>query len=138
MKNCIGTVTSCGNSTINMRITASARRNGHTAFTIRSIFIFPALQATFSTVPTGGVRSPITVIKINTTPKYATSIPAAFTAGRSTGVRIIIVGVTSIEVPTKITRQDSELAQMLMTRHLTRHRTEKEKLLERYPDYFVV
>lgn len=37
-----------------------------------------------------------------------------------------------------ITRQDSELAQMLMTRHLTRHRTEKEKLLERYPDYFVV
>lgn len=37
-----------------------------------------------------------------------------------------------------ITRQDSELAQMLMTRHLTRHRTEKEKLLERYPDYFVI
>lgn len=37
-----------------------------------------------------------------------------------------------------ITRQDSELAQMLMTRHLTRHRTEKEKLLERYPDYFIV
>ena len=75
---------------------------------------------------------------INTTPKYATSIPAAFTAGRSTGVRIIIVGVTSIKVPTKITRQDSELAQMLMTRHLTRHRAEKEELLERYPDYFVV
>lgn len=36
-----------------------------------------------------------------------------------------------------ITRQDSELAQMLMTRHLTRHRSEKEELLERYPDYFV-
>lgn len=36
-----------------------------------------------------------------------------------------------------ITRQDSELAQILMTRHLTRHRAEKEELLERYPDYFI-
>lgn len=36
-----------------------------------------------------------------------------------------------------ITRQDYEMAEMLMTRHLTRHRTEKSELLERYPEYFV-
>ena len=67
------------------------------------MLIFPAPQATFNTVPTGGVSKPKTVIKINTTPKYATSIPAAFTAGSNTGVRIIMVGVTSMEVPTKST-----------------------------------
>ena len=67
------------------------------------MLIFPAPQATFNTVPTGGVSKPKTVIKINTTPKYATSIPAAFTAGSNTGVRIIMVGVTSMEVPTRST-----------------------------------
>lgn len=36
-----------------------------------------------------------------------------------------------------ISRQDSELAEMLMTRHLTRHRVEKSDLLKLYPDYFV-
>lgn len=35
-----------------------------------------------------------------------------------------------------IKRKDSELAEMLMTRHLTRHRLEKTELLEQYPDYF--
>lgn len=35
-----------------------------------------------------------------------------------------------------IKRKDAELAQMLMTRHLTRHRLEKSELLQRYPDYF--
>ena len=72
-------------------------------FTILSMLILPAPQATFNTVPTGGVSKPKTVIKINTTPKYATSIPAAFTAGSNTGVRIIIVGVTSMDVPTRST-----------------------------------
>lgn len=36
-----------------------------------------------------------------------------------------------------ISRGDSELAEMLMTRHLTRHRVEKSDLLKLYPDYFV-
>lgn len=36
-----------------------------------------------------------------------------------------------------VTRQDSEMAQMLMTRHLTRHRTEKSGLLDMYPEYFI-
>lgn len=36
-----------------------------------------------------------------------------------------------------ITRKDEEMAEMIMTRHLTRHRTEKAELLERYPDYFI-
>lgn len=36
-----------------------------------------------------------------------------------------------------IGRHDSELAQMLMTRHLTRHRVEKSELIKLYPDYFV-
>lgn len=35
-----------------------------------------------------------------------------------------------------ITRHDYEMAKMLMTRHLTRHLTEKEKLIATYPDYF--
>ena len=81
----------------------SANKKGQMDFTMRSMLILPAPHATFNTVPTGGVNNPITVIKINTTPKYATSIPAAFTAGSKTGVQIIIVGVTSIEVPTNKT-----------------------------------
>ena len=40
---------------------------------------------------------------MNTTPKYTTSMPAALTAGSRTGVNIIIVGVTSIDVPTSRT-----------------------------------
>ena len=35
-----------------------------------------------------------------------------------------------------IGRRDSELAEMLMTRHLTRHRVEKSELVKRYPGYF--
>ena len=35
-----------------------------------------------------------------------------------------------------IGRRDSELAEMLMTRHLTRHRVEKSELVKRYPCYF--
>jgi hypothetical protein len=68
-KNAAGTVTKGGNSIKSRRMITSASRNGHTAFTILSILIFPALHATFSTVPTGGVRSPITVFNMNTTPK---------------------------------------------------------------------
>lgn len=56
----------------------SANKKGQMDFTMRSMLILPAPHATFNTVPTGGVNNPITVIKINTTPKYATSIPAAF------------------------------------------------------------
>lgn len=33
-------------------------------------------------------------------------------------------------------RGDSELAEMIMTRHLTRHRLEKAELCAKYPDYF--
>ena len=35
-----------------------------------------------------------------------------------------------------IRRHDSEMAEMLMTRHLTRHLSEKEELLAMYPGYF--
>lgn len=35
-----------------------------------------------------------------------------------------------------IRRHDSEMAEMLMTRHLTRHLSEKKELLTMYPDYF--
>ena len=88
---------------ISKRIITSASRNGHTALTILSMLILPALHATFNTVPTGGVKSPRTVIRINTSPKYTGSIPAAVTAGNKTGVRIIMVGVTSMDVPTRRT-----------------------------------
>ena len=36
-----------------------------------------------------------------------------------------------------IGRRDSELAEMLMTRPLTRHRVEKSELIKLYPDYLV-
>ena len=36
-----------------------------------------------------------------------------------------------------IERKDSELAEILMTRHLARHRMEKSELLTLYPDYFL-
>ena len=36
-----------------------------------------------------------------------------------------------------IERRDAELAEMLMTRHLTRHRVEKSELVKVYPEYFV-
>ncbi|MDO5417826.1 MAG: GntR family transcriptional regulator [Lachnospiraceae bacterium] len=34
-------------------------------------------------------------------------------------------------------RRDGELAEMIMTRHLTRYQVKKEKLLQEYPDYFL-
>lgn len=34
-------------------------------------------------------------------------------------------------------RRDAEMAEMMMTRHLTRHIAEKQLLFERHPDYFV-
>ncbi len=36
-----------------------------------------------------------------------------------------------------IEQQDGELAEILMTRHLTRHRMEKSELIALYPDYFI-
>lgn len=36
-----------------------------------------------------------------------------------------------------IERKDQELAEILMTRHLTRHRMEKSELVVLYPDYFI-
>lgn len=36
-----------------------------------------------------------------------------------------------------IERRDAELAEMLMTRHLTRHQVEKSELEKLYPEYFV-
>lgn len=35
-----------------------------------------------------------------------------------------------------LSRHDCELAEMLMTRHLTRHRVEKSELIKLYPQYF--
>lgn len=37
-----------------------------------------------------------------------------------------------------IEKQDGELAELVMTRHLARHQVEKEELCRRYPDYFVL
>ena len=36
-----------------------------------------------------------------------------------------------------ISQRDSELAEMLITRHLTRFQVERAELDKRYPDYFV-
>ncbi|WP_124067068.1 GntR family transcriptional regulator [Clostridium sp. E02] len=36
-----------------------------------------------------------------------------------------------------IERKDGELAEILMTRHLTRHQMEKSELLSLFPDYFI-
>jgi DNA-binding GntR family transcriptional regulator len=37
-----------------------------------------------------------------------------------------------------IRQKDSELAEMLITRHLTRFQVEKAELTKRYPDYFTL
>jgi DNA-binding GntR family transcriptional regulator len=34
-------------------------------------------------------------------------------------------------------KKDAELAELVMTQHLTRHRMEREELVKLYPDYFV-
>lgn len=36
-----------------------------------------------------------------------------------------------------IERRDTELAEMLMTRHLARHQVEKSELVKQYPEYFI-
>jgi DNA-binding GntR family transcriptional regulator len=33
-------------------------------------------------------------------------------------------------------KKDAELAELVMTQHLTRHRVEREELSRRYPEYF--
>src|SRR5712691_11646500 len=98
-----GTVTSCGNSTIRNIIANSAHMNGSMPRVTSSIFMRPTPATVLSTVPTGGVISPMALLMMNSTPKYTGSMPAALTTGISTGVRMRIVGVMSIAVPTAIT-----------------------------------
>jgi DNA-binding GntR family transcriptional regulator len=35
-----------------------------------------------------------------------------------------------------LSKKDAELAELVMTQHLTRHRVEREELSKRYPEYF--
>jgi DNA-binding GntR family transcriptional regulator len=35
-----------------------------------------------------------------------------------------------------LSKKDTELAELVMTQHLTRHRVEREELSKRYPEYF--
>jgi hypothetical protein len=68
-KNSIGTVTNSGIKINKNKIMTSTIRNGVMALIKRSILILPAPIATFRTVPTGGVRSPITLFNTNNRPK---------------------------------------------------------------------
>src|SRR5437879_11212295 len=98
-----GTMTSCGNSTIRNIIANSAHMNGSMPRVTSSILMRPTPATVLSTVPTGGVIRPMALLMTNSTPKYTGSMPAALTTGISTGVRIRMVGVMSIAVPTAIT-----------------------------------
>lgn len=95
----------------------SANKKGQMDFTMRSMLILPAPHATFNTVPTGGVNNPITVIKINTTPKYATSIKAFTT---------FLADCLSAFV---------RLSFLAMKNHNTHWR--KKELMKLYPEFFV-
>src|SRR5574344_1327502 len=82
-----------------MIIITSTNKKGNTDLTTLSILIPPAALATFRTVPTGGVSSPITIDITKTTPKYTSLIPASLITGKTTGASINIVGLPSIVVP---------------------------------------
>ena len=89
-----------GNSTIkNMTMNCTAMK-GITPRVTSSMRIRPTPATTLSTVPTGGVTKPMELLMMNNTPKYTGSMPAALTMGINTGVKIRMVGVMSIAVPT--------------------------------------
>ena len=74
--------------------------NGTVALHIRSKGTLDTLDRTYSTMPTGGVRSPIIRFSIMMIPKWTGSTPMAVTTGRNTGVRMMMDGVESMNMPT--------------------------------------
>lgn len=95
-----GQVTMAGNKTISNNTTNSASMNGHTPLIRSSMEMRDTPATTLSTVPTGGVISPIELFTMNSTPKYTGSMPACLMTGIKMGVSTRMVGVMSIAVPT--------------------------------------
>jgi hypothetical protein len=62
--------------------------------------IFATPLPTNSSVPTGGVQTPIHRFNTIMIPKCTGCIPNSMTTGRKMGVKIKIAGVMSIKVPT--------------------------------------
>ncbi|MNI60443.1 hypothetical protein D3C73_1156590 [compost metagenome] len=96
-------MTRAGKTIIRNMTRNSAIMNGTTPRMTSSSFILPTPATTLRTAPTGGVTRPIELLMMNITPKYTGSISAARTTGISTGVRIKMVGVMSMAVPTTMT-----------------------------------
>jgi hypothetical protein len=64
-----GTKTRDGNSTSKNNTASSAHKKGHKPFMSSFIEILETPQMTFSTIPTGGVMSPMALFMMNSTPK---------------------------------------------------------------------
>ncbi|MBA7617398.1 hypothetical protein ES703_24712 [subsurface metagenome] len=62
--------------------------------------VLAILQPTKSTLPTGGVHSPMQRLSTMTMPKWMGFIPSWTTTGRKMGVKINTAGVISMNVPT--------------------------------------
>ena len=87
-----------GSRVINTRVTAFATRKGRAPLKIFPMPSFDMAEATFRHIPTGGVTRPTANPQIRITPNCTPDIPSARTAGRKTGVRSSIAGLTSIKL----------------------------------------
>ena len=84
---------------IKIKVITLANEKGTAA---RNMVPMPSLDmadATFKHIPTGGVMSPIANPVISMTPNWIGETPSAVTAGRNTGVKSRIAGLTSTKVP---------------------------------------
>ena len=88
-----------GINVIKINVITLANEKGMAA---RNMVPMPSLdmaEATFKHMPTGGVTSPIANPVIRMTPNWIDETPRDVTAGRKTGVKRRIAGLTSTKVP---------------------------------------
>ena len=88
-----------GINVIKINVITLASEKGMAA---RNMVPMPSLEmaeATFKHIPTGGVTSPIANPVIRMTPNWMGETPREVTAGRKTGVKRRIAGLTSTKVP---------------------------------------
>ena len=67
----------------------------------KSVQMVHSILLTVHRAPYPGVKRPIIRFKIMIIPKWTGSTPNAVTTGRNTGVRIIMDGEESMNIPTK-------------------------------------
>src|SRR6266542_2483424 len=93
--------TVCGTYVMITSVMSSGTSHGITALTVASNEIFATFCNMNSTIPTGGVSSPIIRFSTMIRPKCTGSMPSFAMIGMNTGTRIVIAAIVSMKQPIK-------------------------------------